>query len=96
MRLDDKIKYFLKQAFGEKIPGARLYLFGSRTNENALGGDIDLMILTNDYVDKKIFRTIRVEFYKKFGWQKIDIVIFRYDDESVFRQLIQTNAIELL
>lgn len=96
MRLDDKIKYFLKQAFGEKIPGARLYLFGSRTNENALGGDIDLMILTNDYVDKKIFRTIRVEFYKKFGWQKIDIVIFRYDDESAFRQLIQTNAIELL
>ena len=95
MRLDDKIKYFLKQALGEKIQEARLYLFGSRTNDDALGGDIDIMILTNNFVDKKVFRTIRVEFYKKFGWQKIDIVCFRYDDESAFRQLIQTNAIEL-
>ena len=95
MRLDDRVKYFLKQAVGKKIPGARLYLFGSRTNDDALGGDIDVMILTNNFVDKKIFRNIRVEFYKKFGWQKIDIVYFRYDDESAFRQLIQTNAIEL-
>jgi len=37
MRLDDNIKYFLKAAIEEKIPGAKLYLFGSRTNDDALG-----------------------------------------------------------
>jgi predicted nucleotidyltransferase len=95
MRLDDQIKYYLKQAIGEKIPGAKLYLFGSRTNDDALGGDIDVMILTIEPVDKKIFRTLRVEFYKKFGWQKLDLVNFTFNDESTFRQLIQTNAIEL-
>ena len=95
MRLDDKIKQFLKQAIGEKIPGAKLYLFGSRTNDAALGGDIDIMILTTYPVDKKIFRTIRVDFYKKFGWQKLDLVNFTFTDESAFQQLIQTNAIEL-
>jgi len=95
MRLDDQIKYYLKQAIGEKIPGAKLYLFGSRTNDNALGGDIDVMILTIELIDKKIFRNIRVDFYKRFGWRKIDLVNFTFADESTFRQLIQTNAIEL-
>jgi len=95
MRLDDKIKYFLKQAIGEKIPGAKLYLFGSRTNDDELGGDIDVMILTTHPVDKKIFRTIRVDFYKKFGWQKLDLVNFTYNDTSAFKQFIQTDSIEL-
>jgi predicted nucleotidyltransferase len=95
MRLDDKIKNYLKQAIGEKIPGARLYLFGSRTDDNALGGDIDILVMTQTPVEKKIFRAIRVEFFKKFGWQKIDLVNFTFDDTSVFKQLIQDQAIEL-
>jgi hypothetical protein len=95
MRLNDQIKYYLKQAIEEKIPGAKLYLFGSRTNDNALGGDIDVMILTTEPIDKKIFRTIRIDFYKRFGWQKLDLVCFTFNEESTFRQLIQTNAIEL-
>jgi len=39
MRLDNKIRYFLKQAVAETIPGAGLYLFGSHTNDNALNCD---------------------------------------------------------
>jgi DNA polymerase sigma len=95
MRLDYHIIQFFKQAIGEKVPEASLYLFGSRTINDALGGDIDMMVLSRDPVDKKIFRTIRIEFYKKYGWQKVDIVNFTYDDTSVFKQLIQSNAIEL-
>lgn len=95
MRLDDKIRYFLKQSIQEKIPEAKLYLFGSRTDDKLLGGDIDVMILTNKPVDKKLFRVIRVDFYKKFGWQKLDLLNFTYNDTSVFKQLIQNDLIEL-
>jgi len=95
MRLDDKIVRFFKQTIGEKIPGATLYLFGSRTNDAALGGDIDLMILTENPIEKKIIRTIRVEFIQKFGWQKMDLVNFTYSDTSAFKRLIQLDAIEL-
>lgn len=95
MRLNDQIIRFLKQAFGEKDPEATLYLFGSRTNNHALGGDIDLMILTPTPIDKKLIRAIRIEFYKRFGWQKIDLVNFTYNDSSVFKQLIQSEAIQL-
>ncbi len=95
MRLDNRIINFLKQIIEEKVPGATIYLFGSRTKDNGLGGDIDLMIITNEPVDKKIFRLIRVEFYKKFGWQKIDFVNFTDKDQSAFRRLIQSDSIAL-
>lgn len=95
MRLDIEIKDFLKEAIIEKIPEAQLYLFGSRTNDQARGGDIDILILTKEKIDKKIFRSIRVEFFKKFGWQKLDLVNFTFDDQSPFRKLIQPDAIEL-
>ena len=95
MRLDAAIIRFFKQTIKEKIPEARVYLFGSRTNDDAVGGDIDLLVLTPDIVDKRIFRNIRIEFYKKFGWQKVDLINFTYNDKPVFRQLIDLNAVEL-
>jgi len=95
MRLNNQIIQFLKQTFREKIPEAKVYLFGSRTKDDESGGDIDLMVVTQNHVDKKILRAIRIEFYKRFGWQKIDIVNFTHDDQSLFRQLIKPNAIEL-
>ncbi len=95
MRLDDKIKLFFKQSIDKNIQGSKLYLFGSRANNEALGGDIDLMILTNEPINKTIFRAIRMEFYKQFGWQKIDLINFTFSDNSAFKQLIITNAIEL-
>lgn len=95
MRLDNKIRLFLKQAFAEKIPEAKLYLFGSRADDTSLGGDIDVLVLSNQLIDKKIIRSIRIDFYKQFGWQKIDLVNFTFDDKSVFKQLVEPTAIEL-
>ena len=95
MRLNPEIANFLKQLIQEKIPGSTIYLFGSRFDDNARGGDIDLMILTNEPADKRIFRKIRLEFIKKFGWRKIDLVNFTYSNESSFRKLIDTRSIQL-
>ena len=95
MRLSSSIISYLKLTFSRELPGSRVYLFGSRTNDTDLGGDIDLMVLTSTPVDKRIFRAIKIEFYKKFGWQKLDLVNFTNDEETAFRKLINTNAIEL-
>jgi predicted nucleotidyltransferase len=96
MRLDYKIIDFFKLKIVASFPGAKIYLFGSRVSDEERGGDIDLMILTNTLIDKRTIRAIRLEFFKSFGWQKIDLVNFTYDDDSVFKKLIQINAIELL
>jgi predicted nucleotidyltransferase len=95
MRLNPEIANYLKQLIQEKIPGSTIYLFGSRVDDNALGGDIDLMILTNEPADKRIFRKIRMEFIKKYGWRKIDLVNFTYSNESSFRKLIDISSIQL-
>jgi len=95
MRLNPEIAGYLKQLIQEKIPGSTIYLFGSRVDDNALGGDIDLMILTNEPADKCTFRKIRIEFIKKFGWRKVDLVNFTYSNESSFRKLIDLSSIRL-
>ena len=95
MRLSIHITRFLKQSIGERIPEAKIYLFGSRASDDASGGDIDLLIITKEPVDKKIFRSIRIEFFKKFGWQKIDLVNLTDNDQSAFKQIILADAIAL-
>ena len=95
MRLDPEIANFLKQLIQKKIPGSTVYLFDSRVDDEARGGDIDLMILTNEPADKRIFRKIRMEFFKKYGWRKVDLVNFTYSNESSFRKLIELSIIQL-
>jgi uncharacterized protein len=95
MRIDNQIIQFFKQSILEKKPEAKLYLFGSRASDDSTGGDIDILIITQTPIHKSIIRSIRVEFFKKFGWQKVDMVNFTENDSSVFKQLILSNAVEL-
>jgi len=95
MRLSAPIINYFKSSFAQELPQARIYLYGSRTDDKARGGDIDLMVLTPTPVNKSIFKTIRIGFYKQFGWQKVDLVNFTFEDHSPFKQLITTDAQEL-
>jgi predicted nucleotidyltransferase len=95
MRLNNQIIVFFKQNIGYKIPDARIFLFGSRLYDDVVGGDIDIMLLSNNKISTTTIRSIRIDFYKKFGWQKLDLIHFTENDSSVFKQLILSNAIEL-
>ena len=95
MRLSHQAVNYFRSCISKDLPGARIYLYGSRTNDNAKGGDIDLLVLTEKPVNKIILKKIRIGFYKKFGWQKVDLVNFTFDDQSPFRQLISAEALEL-
>ncbi len=95
MRLNPEIATYLKQLIQDKIPGSTIYLFGSRIDDMARGGDIDVMILTAKPTEKSVLRKIRIDFIKKFGWRKLDLVNFTRSDESIFRQLIESNCVQL-
>ena len=92
MRLRPEIKAFIKESAKKLFPEAEIYLFGSRVNDNALGGDIDLLILSEKKIEQKLIRSFRINFYKRFGWQKIDVVNFTKAEKTTFKQLILTNA----
>lgn len=92
MRLKKEIQVFIKERAVKMFPDAEFYLFGSRLIEDEAGGDIDILIISEKKIDNKQLRLFRIDFYKKFGWQKIDLVNFTKSDNSTFKNLIISKA----
>ncbi len=74
MRITKEQVNVLKSKLHQLSKGAKIYLFGSRIDDEKRGGDIDLLVVS-DELDKKDIRSLRLEFFKHFGEQKIDIVL---------------------
>ena len=73
---------------------AKLYLFGSRTDDQKRGGDIDLLIISKN-INREEVRKIKLNFYDEFGEQKIDILQDDGKLDEPFKKLIFTKAVEL-
>ena len=67
------IKNKAAQIFGEEI---QIYLFGSRTDDNARGGDIDLFINSAESIENPVSKTLLLNglLQQAIGMQKIDII----------------------
>ena len=86
---------FLKQIVESLLTGASVYLFGSRVFDDLKGGDIDVLVVGNRPLTTQEKRTIKIAFHKEFGEQKIDIVSFRWDEPSAFKDLVIQEAIQI-
>ena len=77
MRLTERqiiiIKNNVALFFGQT---ARVYLFGSRTDDSAKGGDIDLFIELSDVIEQPVRKILQLNsaLQQAFGLQKIDIL----------------------
>ena len=76
-------------------PNARVYLFGSRTDDEARGGDIDILILDKETLNIRELSDIERTFWRAFGEQKLDLVCYPPDSEHPFKQLALLRAIPL-
>lgn len=80
---------------------AELMLFGSRIDDNAKGGDIDLLLLVNDNKQKSEISFNKAEILSQIkseiGDQKIDLIISTRADitTNTFLQSIIESAISL-
>ena len=59
-------------------PEARIILFGSRADDRAKGGDIDLLVIS-DRIGLREEWKIRRDVLDRIGWQKLDLVVRRND-----------------
>ena len=93
MRLTQKEKDNLLKSIHYWDKDAQVYLFGSSTNDNKKGGDIDLAVRSNRIgLKEKI--DIKLKFFEEFGEQKIDL--FEFNDESnTFWNVIKEHALLL-
>jgi predicted nucleotidyltransferase len=95
MRLEKNKIDFFKQEIKKYLPEFKLYLFGSRVDDNKKGGDIDLLILSSYLLSRKDRRDIKISFYNKFSEQKLDLAYYKYDDPAPFKELALMEGVEL-
>jgi len=94
MRLSEGEVDVLKKSIKQLDSKAKLYLFGSRTDISKRGGDIDLLIISNK-IKRKNTRKIRLDFFQKFGEQKLDIVVDSGSLKEPFVKYIFEKAVLL-
>ena len=91
MRISEVEKQAICQVVHALDPDARIYLFGSRTDDKAKGGDIDLLILSGSlsFADKL---HIKKYLFEQIGEQKIDIVISQDTATPFVKHALQTGV----
>ncbi|MFA7091210.1 MAG: nucleotidyltransferase domain-containing protein [Arcobacteraceae bacterium] len=94
MRLYQEQIKVLKDTLKTISSTAQLYLFGSRVDDTKKGGDIDLLVVSKE-MTKKDLRALRIEFFKHFGEQKMDIVLDNGEFKNPFTRHIIKKAIAL-
>ena len=75
MRLSNSERLKITQSIIERDPDASIYLFGSRIDDSARGGDIDLLVLSEkiglwDRLD------ILAYLHLQLGERKIDLIVY--------------------
>lgn len=95
MRLTLYQRTAILTAVGKQDPKARIILFGSRADDRARGGDIDLLIVS-DVIGLHEEWEIRRDVLDEIGWQKLDLVVRRRNQpESAIVSVAMETGIPL-
>jgi predicted nucleotidyltransferase len=93
MRITEHEKSVIVDAVINVDPNAKVWLFGSRTDDSKKGGDIDIGILSLK-VDVMEEIEIKQKIYDKIGEQKIDLAVSK-DGQEAFFKFVVTKGILL-
>ena len=93
MRLNPKEIRIITSAVLEQDPLARIYLFGSRVDDNARGGDIDILVLSGSLTFEDKLK-IKAKIFESMEDQKLDILISS-DITDPFVRLSKENGVLL-
>ncbi len=94
MRLTTSEANSIKNCINAIDQQAEVYLFGSRTDDQKKGGDIDLFIIS-DKIDFNEKLLLKICIKEKIGDQKIDLVT-SHGKHDLFAKVALENAIKLL
>lgn len=78
MRLDADTLKTIREEVRRLDAVAEIYLFGSRADDAAKGGDIDLLVVT-DRLDFRGELRLRTRILDRIGWQQLDLLVRRRD-----------------
>ncbi|MBK7463762.1 MAG: nucleotidyltransferase domain-containing protein [Betaproteobacteria bacterium] len=93
MRLAVEERSAISQVIHQADENALIYLFGSRTNDSAKGGDIDLLVLSKK-LNLMMKLDILAQLHRQLGERKIDIVVYP-DTSRPFPRMIMQEGVRL-
>lgn len=87
------------EAIGQEVrqldPDAEVYLFGSRADDSARGGDIDLLVISEQLGFRDVLR-LRRRILDRIGWQQLDLVLRRRDQlDEPLAAIARANGVRL-
>lgn len=93
MRLSATEISAIREEIGRLDPAAVVYLFGSRVDEAARGGDVDLLVVSDTLGFRDVLR-LRTRILDRLGWQQLDLVVRRRDqtDEPLAAMALETGV----
>jgi predicted nucleotidyltransferase len=93
MRLDPHEVETIREEIQQSDPGAEIYLYGSRVDDAARGGDIDLWVRSSRITYRDTLRLL-TRIKDRIGWQKIDLTI-NAGENDVLAQLVAEKGVRL-
>jgi len=78
MRLGDNQVNTIREEVQQLDAAAEIYLYGSRVDNAARGGDIDLLVISDKLEFRDILR-LRTRILDRIGWQQLDLLVRRRD-----------------
>lgn len=95
MRLSEQAAEAIVDAVRAADPKSEVWLYGSRVDDTARSGDIDVLVISDTLTFGDIVRLRRV-ILDRIGWQQLDLTVRRRDQLSdPFVMLCMTNGVKL-
>ena len=95
MRISEIEKATIVNAILEKDKNAQIFLFGSRTDDFKKGGDIDILIQSDEIGLLEIVK-IKSTVFKYLPEQKIDLLVSKSNETNHFVDFISNQLISLI
>lgn len=93
MRLSNEEHSAINAAIQQADADAQIFLFGSRVDDAAKGGDIDLLVLSKK-INLMAKLDILVQLHRKLGDRKIDIAVYP-DTTRPFPRMVMREGVLL-
>jgi len=95
MRLTKKEQILIYKAFMESFESGKIYLFGSRVDDDKKGGDIDLYLCPSKKFDDEHKRKLQflLKLYEDLGEQKIDIVLKKDETRLIEQEAMRSGVL---
>ena len=88
-------KTTIVNAILEKDKNAQIFLFGSRTDDFKKGGDIDILVQSDEIGLLEIVK-IKSNIFKNIPEQKIDLLVSKSNETNHFVDFISNQLISLI